>query len=698
MTSVNSSTNRFKLNMKRRIWVWVVCVVALVGTYVGPLSVILSRYARYKNNSDYYYDMSQYYRDIVSALLSNANKEYINFLIIAIAVVIGVQGFSYLFSRQKVDMYNSVPVSMKKRFGTIYINGIIIFIVGLTLSYLLTIVLVMFRGVIVGLPLGKLFLLYILSIFLFLGAYNLTILAVMLTGNVFMSLVMSLTLIFYADIWVNTISQYRRMFYTTLLTYYDKVSTGISVFAIFNYAAGVVGRYYSDFTEDITATGFALLKLIIWSAVAFILSYRNFCKRPAEAAGSSMAFYSSRLMVKLLISVPVTLWLARWMYNTTEQSMPFMIGTLVLGTIVISLVTEIAFNLELKSAFRHWGTIIVSLLIVMCFFGIYKFDVFGYDNYVPKADKISSYAVINSTESYYTDCINFDAYANDYINSDIGPYRYAKENMFLTDTEAIVALAKKSQVILEDNRMCDDDVRCLEVLYRTNSGKEKARYIWVDLNDKENDAYLNRIVGPAYYKQGIWQALTMDIPTNRVYEVYYQGILGNNKLRKSEVEEIIDLWKLDMDEYDYSRVRYDKEIGYIWISFDNGYSWSLPVYECFDNIMAYVQASEGYIAPYLPIDAIESINVTYYPNSSYGEYMSPEEYTFSDRETIEMIMGACDTYAQHRGWQPYDQIYDYNIEVIINPSYINVYKKYTFYEYHLVEDGLKALRAAEILP
>ena len=34
------------------------------------------------------------------------------------------QGFSWLYSRKKTDMYMSVPVSSGKRYFTIYLNGI----------------------------------------------------------------------------------------------------------------------------------------------------------------------------------------------------------------------------------------------------------------------------------------------------------------------------------------------------------------------------------------------------------------------------------------------------------------------------------------------------------------------------------------------------------------------------------------------
>ncbi len=46
-----------------------------------------------------------------------------------LAILIAVQGFSYLYDRKKVDMYHSVPVSAKRRFAVIYLNGFLMYII-----------------------------------------------------------------------------------------------------------------------------------------------------------------------------------------------------------------------------------------------------------------------------------------------------------------------------------------------------------------------------------------------------------------------------------------------------------------------------------------------------------------------------------------------------------------------------------------
>ena len=50
-------------------------------------------------------------------------------LVCALAVLLAVQGFSWMDSKRKLDLYLSVPVSSRKRFAVIYLNGAAIFAV-----------------------------------------------------------------------------------------------------------------------------------------------------------------------------------------------------------------------------------------------------------------------------------------------------------------------------------------------------------------------------------------------------------------------------------------------------------------------------------------------------------------------------------------------------------------------------------------
>ena len=56
--------------------------------------------------------------------------------------------------------------------------------------------------------------------------------------------------------------------------------------------------------------------------------------------------------------------------------------------------------------------------------------------------------------------------------------------MFLTDTDAVCELARKSQGIKKEEM---EDGRNVRVLYRLKSGKEVERLLWIDFADASNE-------------------------------------------------------------------------------------------------------------------------------------------------------------------------------------------------------------------
>ena len=59
----------------------------------------------------------------------------------AAAFISAVQGFSYLYSRKKIDFYMGMPIKRKRRFLNIWLNGILLYVIpyltGLLISILI---------------------------------------------------------------------------------------------------------------------------------------------------------------------------------------------------------------------------------------------------------------------------------------------------------------------------------------------------------------------------------------------------------------------------------------------------------------------------------------------------------------------------------------------------------------------------------
>ena len=145
-----------------------------------------------------------------------------------------------------------------------------------------------------------------------------------------------------------------------------------------------------------------------------------------------------------------------------------------------------------------------------------------------------------------------------------------------------MALAKKS--LKTDSSKMKSPLP-LQIYWRLNDHTSRARLIWVDMDSSENRIYLNRIMGPAYYKAGIWQGFSYDAPRDAsIYSIEYHNLVkgGYTSLKSDRIGTpgIVRKWRKAMVMYDYDHVRYDEVIGEIIVYFDDGfYRWVLPVYE-----------------------------------------------------------------------------------------------------------------------
>jgi len=568
MMSANSFLDNIIGNTKRRLWVWALSFFALLIAFPGVLTIYFTRVDSYVTNGNYWSELT--YRESLIDAVYSMLYQYPGVISAALAIVIGLQGFSYLFSKRKVDMYHSVPVSMKKRFAVIYINGILAYVIPLLVSNLIAIVMVLFRGIISADLISRYFAGLGVNLLIFLAVYHLSIFSVSLTGNLFMAIVIDGVLIFYANMWTGIITNYMADFFKTKTTVFETKSYVFSISDLGKSAMYDIlrlGKGWDYFGTEVLkyATG-----LLIWATVGIVLAYYYYKKRPSEAAGSSIAFYASRIIIKLMIVVPATLMFARWIYYFAEQSRTLMVISLVLATVIISMLIEILFNLDFISSIRHWGSIVVALILVGTIYVIFAMDLFGYDRYIPNTEDIESYAILNNYESYYSDYIDFSTYENNEFkasNEYIDCYKYAKDHMFNVDAEAIVELAKKAQSVKSEDM---GYAIPLEVYYRLKNGKTRSRVVMVDVEDESNDDLLNRIIGPAHYKSGIWQAMEEDIPEPAmVREVKFYDGMASIYLPMYEANHLISLWREDMSKYDYDRVRYDEEIGYISVTFTN---------------------------------------------------------------------------------------------------------------------------------
>ncbi len=137
MTSKNSFLANSKENYKRRIWVLAVSILGQLVLYPGVLTVYLSRIRFW--NADGVYNMPELYKMALQGAATDALgfQPFGAYLIMFLAI---------LYDRKKVDMYYSVPVSSKRRFVVIYVNGLMMYIIPALASILIAVIMAAVQG------------------------------------------------------------------------------------------------------------------------------------------------------------------------------------------------------------------------------------------------------------------------------------------------------------------------------------------------------------------------------------------------------------------------------------------------------------------------------------------------------------------------------------------------------------------------
>ena len=152
MTLKNSFLTDAFENMKRRNWVfWLSFLTFLCyfpGFLVLSLNNIRSGYEKVTDPAGLIRMQERMDETVEAVFCLNG---FTPVIIIGLAVLLGMQGFVYLHNKRQVDFYHSQPVSRKRRFAVLWINGIVIFAV----TYLINMVLGMGVAAVYGSLSGK---------------------------------------------------------------------------------------------------------------------------------------------------------------------------------------------------------------------------------------------------------------------------------------------------------------------------------------------------------------------------------------------------------------------------------------------------------------------------------------------------------------------------------------------------------------
>lgn len=611
MTSRNSFWVSMKENHKRRIWVWIVTALIQIASYVGVLTVYLSRIRMW--NTEGSYKTAEAYQDALYQAAMDALGFQDNLLpvLTGLAFIIGMQGFSYLYDRRKVDMYHSVPVDKNRRFLVIYINGIAIYLATTFVSLLLSVISAAAQNAVNCEVAAVIGLGFLWNFLLFLVIYHTVILAVMLTGNRFITLFAAGTFALYEMLLYSLVNDMQHTFFGTKDAFYIYHKPKLSVVSDYINHIQEMKNLVSVRETAVKALPF-YGKWLLLAAVLLAVAWLCYRKRPSEAAGRAMAFPAIESAVKVIVVIPAAIGLGMWVHNAGYGNTALTVTTMVAAGVIASAVMEVVYDFDLKSLFRHLISSGAAVIGIVAIFFIFKADIFGYDKYIPLESKLESVAVVSD---FYLD------FWDEEFNY-VGVAERIGKDMHIVDTEPVLELASRAQ---QENMEDMEDPRTVHVLYRLKSGREVGRKFYVDFGNPANEELLNRIVGTQEYRDVIYQVMTDQKSFEAVQMMSYSNGATEVILPPEDGPRLREAYVKDMQRFDFTLARNNRPCGEISIHFPNWMNYTLFVYDSFENTIEYLKAQDAYYPVQLNPEDIDSITVTNYHNElqeteeDYGE-------------------------------------------------------------------------------
>ena len=393
---MRSKTSSFKLFMelfRKQLWVF---ALSCFGYFlIGPV-LFLMRISEWEEMSAHSWTSltRAQMTDLLLSILRFTEGSRIMLLFVlgtlAVGVVSAWNGFSWLHARNQVDLYHALPVKRQKLYLIHVLIGIADYAVPALGWLILTALVVLFKNLFTPAVLAALFCDWLLGLLFSIYAFVIAALAMMLTGRVLVG-VLGTGVFFFLDMLIGILAgTYQDAFFRTF------TGSRSDMFSAFGPA--VLSPLYITvraFEEWYSSSGWILpLEAVLASLIIGALALFVYLKRPSEAAGRSMAFFKVGEGIRLVLCVAAALCFGIIFgeMTGTRSDFWFLFG-LVLGFLFIYALIQLIYTMDIRKCFSGKGILIGGLVLTLGIAAFFRFDLMGYDSYLPKKEEIESVAV-----------------------------------------------------------------------------------------------------------------------------------------------------------------------------------------------------------------------------------------------------------------------------------------------------------------
>ena len=675
MTSKSLFFKLMKEDFKTRVWTLAISILIFFFSLIVATAMMIS--FNLYNSSTYNYsdDLAMNFMSYIGI-----NNPFFGIIFIVLSLVMAMSGFSYLYSKKKVDLYHSLPVKREVLYFIKLINGILIVVIPFIICEIVASLLAIANTGKISILIAAIWAIAEWTL-LFILSYFLTVFSIMLTGNMLIGILACGFFSFYFPLISLVLKGYQSTFFDTYYT------SGFIIENVLPNMSSFMLMFNIFELKWLTR----IIIVILASIVFLFINLFLYKKRASEAAGKSVSFNVIKLPIKSMMVIFMSILMYLLGYEVMNDSIGWGLFGLIVSGVITHCVMEIIYNQDFKKIFAKKIELLVLIIISIFIAAAFQFDIFGYDSYIPSASQIKSTAVISdllesNSEQYYNKVEISDGYYDEsFVDVD-----YASDSkieadqikkMDIQNKDAVLELARQGIEAAKYDLEPQGDFDRVLISYKLKNGRTVGRVYYVDLD--QSTSGLSSVYADESYKKSSYPILSEN-PEN-IVSVDFNGIMDNDthivfhddELKKKFVEtykkELMNLdYETKLKSYPFASIRFNNDFmegalrkyaGFNYTSdsttavnskWENVYANSLesvgfyPIYPEFKETLALLKEMDVEVIYKFPAEYVESIDVSYNDwenidlddnDEVSGSYTGATTVkTFTDKKDIEDIL------------------------------------------------------------
>ena len=462
----------------------------------------------------------------------------------------------------------------------------------------------------------------VITVLFFLLLYTLTVFSMIMTGKLLIGLIVTLSLFSYGTL---IVALFRLLAMRFFSTYFLKVDAyWFSWFkSLYITTDGTDGlsspllAYISTLNQmsDQTVPYKLILFSVIGTIVFLLLGIFLYRLRPTETAGKPIAFPKAESVLKILLSVPLGIGAAFYLDSLANQASNNIVIFIlaILCAFIFAIVIEFIYTMDLKHLFVKKGALLLSVILAFGITAIYKFDLFKYDNYIPKKNEIESIAI-------YMD--DFNTRFNYPITTNVQSTKDFLDSSALKDFGPVYQLAQKGASLFD---MTDETAQYVNLKYNLKNGRSVYRMYLINETDVQNCS--KYLLNNQQYKEALFQTnlySSLDFQYVEVTDIYQSTSKLN--ISAAQMKTLLDIYQKDLVNASYFDLTSQFPSGTINFAPKNSSdTYMRPLFCSFTNTYDYLKEL-GYDLPTkIESDNVQRIEATNHDNQKNIVFNTPED-------------------------------------------------------------------------